>query len=83
MMWCGMIPVLAPFEVCEDLRFRDLVTGSAPVPARSTAQADRQTGQRWRTGKGSQHPGDHEGSPLWERPGLDSASAAAPELRPW
>lgn len=92
MIWCGMIPVLAPFEVCEELRFRDLVTGQAPVPAPSTAQEDRQTSQRWGTGKGSQHPRDHEGSSLKERPGrsplkewpgLDPASAAEPGLRPW
>ena len=87
MIWCGMIPVPAPFEVCEDLRFRDLVTGQAPVSAPSTAQADRRTGQRWETGKGSRHPRDHEGfplkerpgrSPLKERPGLDPAPAAEP-----
>jgi hypothetical protein len=70
MIWSGMIPVLAPFEVCEDLRFRELVTGQAPVSAPSTAQADCQADQRWGAGKGSQHPCDHERSPLKERPGL-------------
>jgi hypothetical protein len=82
-IWCGMIPVLVPFEVCEDLRFRDLGTGQVPAPAPSTAQEDRRAGQRWGTGKGSQHPRDHEGSPLKERPSLDPAPAAGPGLRPW
>jgi hypothetical protein len=90
-----MIPVLAPFEVCEDLRFRDLVTGQAPVSAPSTAQADYQADQRWGARKGSQHPRDHERSPLkerpglgpdaplQERPGLGPLSTTDPALRPW
>jgi hypothetical protein len=89
MIWYRTIPVLAPLEVCEDRRSRELGTGRAPVLAPSTAQADRQTGQRWGTGKGSQHPRDHEGSPLKERPGLgpdallpQGTSGLGPRSRP-
>ena len=46
----------------------DLLTGQAPVPARSTAKVDPETSQNHGSCKDSQHSRDHERSPLKERP---------------
>ena len=69
-------------EVCEDLQFGDLLTGQAPVPARSTAQVDPETSQHYGAGKDSHHPRDDERSPLKERRARRPPPAAEPELRP-
>ena len=59
----GSGQVLVPFDVCEELQFRDLRTSQAPVPARSTAKVDHETSQHCGAEDGSQHPRDHERPP--------------------